>query len=297
MQQILPTLSIIMITYGHENYIKQAIQGVFIQNTNFPIELIIANDCSPDDSDSIITETIKDAPQNIVVKYKRHDSNIGMMNNHHWALRQATGKYIAICDGDDYWIDENKLQIQVDFLEANPDYAIYCHNFKTQLNDQVSETSFFDSVAVKPEMNIVDLAHNNIVPTLTAVFRNYNTQFPDWTSLAPLGDLILFLDVARHGKIKYLDKKMAVYRQNVGVWSGKKMNHEKMIYLYENLAHDYKDIPEVEKNLIQNRNKHIKAFLKQLPIQEIFSSHYFDQLPIKDKVKLTIRKLTSWTSS
>lgn len=281
-----------MITYGHEKYIKQAIEGVFIQKTNFLIELIIANDCSPDNSDAIIMDYIKDAPPNIVVKYQRHNPNIGMMNNHHWALNQVTGKYLAICDGDDYWINENKLQVQVDFLEANPDFSIYCHNFKTQLDDKVSESSFFDNVKVKSEMDIVDLSINNIVPTLTAVFRNYNTQFPEWTSQAPLGDLILFLDVARHGKIKYLDQKMAVYRQNVGVWSGKKMNHKKMIYLFENLSQDYSDIPAVQYNLINNRNKYIKAYLKQLPLKEIFSNNYFNQLTIKDKVKLIIRKLT-----
>ena len=125
----LPLVSVIMITYGHEKYIKQAIEGVFLQKTKFIIELIISNDYSPDLTDTIVKDTIKNTPDNIVVRYTCHSQNMGMIKNSLWTLSQAKGKYLAICDGDDYWINENKLQTQVDFLEQNPDFSICTHNF------------------------------------------------------------------------------------------------------------------------------------------------------------------------
>ena len=114
-----PLVSVIMITYGHEKYIEEAIRGVFLQKTNFPLELIISNDKSPDSTDEIIKNIIKSAPENISVNYIQHLENIGMLPNFISTLKMAEGKYIAVCEGDDYWTDENKLQKQIDFLEKN----------------------------------------------------------------------------------------------------------------------------------------------------------------------------------
>lgn len=286
-----PTLSVIMITYGHENYIQQAIEGVFMQKTNFPIELIICNDASPDATDIIINDILKKAPSHIYVRYIKHENNIGMMKNHHFALKKAVGKYIAICDGDDFWTDKKKIQKQVAFLENNPDFSIVCHNFKTQNGDIISEHSHFDNLNLKENADIVDLAENNIIATLTAVIRNVEINIKKWTEDAPLGDLILFLQVARSGKIKYLNEKMAVYRENVGVWSGKKMKHENMVYLYDNLADDYKDLPKVRANLLLNKNKHAKAYLKELSFSQMIYNKYFKEISTKEKSKLVLQRL------
>lgn len=286
-----PTVSVVMLTYGHQHYIEQAINGVFLQKTDFPVELIIANDCSPDKSDDIIRKTIRYVPEHITVKYTSHPHNIGMMANFIWALKQARGKYVAICEGDDYWTDPLKLQKQVEFLEKNPDFSIHCHNFKTQDGDIVNTTSHFDRLNPKSEMNILDLSKNNVIPTLTAVYRNQEVTFPDWSLQSPLGDLILFMQVAKQGKIKYLNEKMAVYRQNVGVWSGKKMDHKKMADLFNNLACMYQDLREVKNNLIVNRNKHIKAYLKEGSFLEMLNNPYFAKLSFTEKAKIIVRKL------
>ena len=113
-----------MLTYGHEKFIQQSIEGVFQQKTNFIVELIIANDNSPDETDDIVKSVISNAPSNIQINYKRHSTNLGMMRNFIWALKEAKGKYVAICEGDDYWTDKKKLQVQKDFLESNPEYVI-----------------------------------------------------------------------------------------------------------------------------------------------------------------------------
>lgn len=287
-----PLVSVIMITYGHEKFIREAINGVFIQKTNFLVELIIANDCSPDNSDEIIKETIKNAPKNIEVNYIKHEKNLGMNPNFLFALKQARGKYIAICEGDDYWIDENKLQKQVDFLEKNPEYAIYCHNFKTQNGHLVSEESFFDPMDIKETSTIEDLARKNIVPTLTSMFRKPDFQnIPSWYAQSVIGDYPLMMIVAQQGLIYYQNEKMAVYRQNVGVWSGKQRNYEKLFALYDNLMSYFKHHKKIIKGLKYQKDRYIRHMLSQMKASEVIKNQYFTELNFWDTLKVLIKKI------
>ena len=105
-------VSVVMITYGHEKFIREAIEGVLMQECDFEVELILANDCSPDQTDSVIQDIIKNHPKGCWIKYIRQENNIGMMPNFIFALKQCKGKYIALCEGDDYWTDPLKLQKQ-----------------------------------------------------------------------------------------------------------------------------------------------------------------------------------------
>ena len=123
-------VSVVMMTYGHENYIRQAIEGVLMQNCFFEVELIVANDCSTDKTDLIIKDIIQNHPRGNWIKYHHHEKNVGMMPNFIFALHQATGKYVALCDGDDYWTDPLKLQKQVGFLEENEEYVLCFHKIK-----------------------------------------------------------------------------------------------------------------------------------------------------------------------
>lgn len=108
-------VSIIVITYGHEKYIKQALDSVTMQKTNFKFEIIVGNDCSPDKTAEILKE-YKDNG-NYVFNVINREENIGATKNLYLCIKEAKGKYVAILEGDDYWIDENKLQKQFDFLE------------------------------------------------------------------------------------------------------------------------------------------------------------------------------------
>ena len=131
-------VSVVMVTYGHEQFIKQSIEGVLMQDCDFDIELILANDCSPDLTDEVVRGILENHPKSNWIKYTKHPKNIGMISNFMWAASQATAKYIALCDGDDYWTDPLKLQKQVDFLEANEDYAICFHDVLEFIKTQVS---------------------------------------------------------------------------------------------------------------------------------------------------------------
>ena len=287
----LPLISVVMITYRHEKYIQKAIEGVFLQKTNFPIEFIIANDNSPDNTDNIIKQIIKNTPDNVQVRYTKHEVNKGMNPNFTWALKQAKGKYIAVCDGDDYWIDENKLQKQVDFLEQNPNYAICCHNVYFLNGETISPQSPYDKENTQDTYTLDDLASKNMIPTLSAVFHNLNINFPDWYYSSPMGDYPLFLWTAKNGKIKYFKEKMGVYRQNTGVWSGKQKDYTKIISVFENLLPDFENFPTTKKLLKKHKNKYIKLYLRVLPLKQILKSKYFLALNFIDKTKVILRKL------
>ena len=95
-------LSIITLTYNHQDFIIKTLKGIFMQKVNFPIELILCDDKSSDNTHKVITEYLKNIPQHIEVKYTRHERNIGSTPNFYYALRQVTGDYLAFCEGDDY---------------------------------------------------------------------------------------------------------------------------------------------------------------------------------------------------
>lgn len=125
MNNKLPKVSVVTITYGHQDYILDTLKGVLMQEYIGEIEFIIANDNSPDETDRVVTEFLNtnSIPSRFEIKYTKHEKNLGMMPNFIWALKQAKGKYIALCEGDDYWTDPLKLQKQVDFLEENGGYV------------------------------------------------------------------------------------------------------------------------------------------------------------------------------
>ena len=117
-------VSVICCTYNHENYIKDALNGFLMQKTKFPFEVLVNEDASTDNTARILKEYEEKYPQ--IIKPIYHDVNeysqgIDIFGN---LAKLAKGKYIAISQGDDYWIDENKLQMQVDFLEGNPEYGM-----------------------------------------------------------------------------------------------------------------------------------------------------------------------------
>ena len=110
-----PTVSICMITYNHEAFIAEAIESVLMQETDFDIELIIANDASSDKTHEIIESLVQNHPRKPSVQYINRIENIGMIPNFMDVINKASGDFIALCEGDDYWTDPLKLQKQKDF--------------------------------------------------------------------------------------------------------------------------------------------------------------------------------------
>lgn len=206
-----PLLSVITITYNHEKYIITAIESILNQKVNFKYELIIGDDCSDDLTQHICNEYAQKNPDKIIVMPAI--DHIGMMPNFIRTLKEANGKYIAICEGDDYWTDPYKLQKQVDSLEANPEYSLCFHNALKLYQNEEREPELFGQYE-KQDYSQRDIIHEWLIPTASVVFRNVflDRKVPEHFYTAPIGDFPLFLYLGEFGKYHYLDETMSVYR-------------------------------------------------------------------------------------
>ncbi len=209
-----------MITYNHEAFIAQAIEGVLMQETNFDVELIIADDCSPDKTEEIVNNFISTHPKGKLIKYFRHPENIGMHRNGAFAGEQCKGKYVAICEGDDYWTDPLKLQKQFDFLEANNECSLCFHPAKIlKPNGKIVEE--FEISLPKKFHQLEDMARfGNYIRTPTVMVRNILQEKDiDLLKKCPAGDFPLYLLLGQYGDYGFIQDTMSVYRQGVGIWS------------------------------------------------------------------------------
>ncbi|NLC94034.1 MAG: glycosyltransferase [Treponema sp.] len=211
-----PLVSIKNLVYNHEKYIAQALDGFLMQKTDFPFEVIVHDDASTDNSAQIIREYEKKFPSIIKPiyetenQYSKHDGSLGRIVN-----SKLSGKYVAFCEGDDYWIDENKLQMQVDFLENNLEYGMCYTKAKQfiQKKRKFSRRRFGTDVR-----DFEDLLFNgNRVPTLTTVFRkdllnSYLKEIYPQDKSWLMGDYPMWLYFAHESKVKFLDKVTSVYR-------------------------------------------------------------------------------------
>lgn len=211
-----PLVSISCITYNHAPYIRQCIDGFLMQKTTFPFEILIHDDASPDGTADIIREYEKKYPLLIKPIYQTENQySKGISINETWNFPRAKGKYIALCEGDDYWIDENKLQMQVDFLERNPEYGM-CYT-KTKMFVQKKE-KFSKKLFGKNVKDFEDLLFNgNRIPTLTTVFKkdlldNYLKDIYPQDKGWLMGDYPMWLYFAHESKVKFLIGITTVYR-------------------------------------------------------------------------------------
>ncbi|MDB3868486.1 glycosyltransferase [Candidatus Marinimicrobia bacterium] len=215
-----PLVSINMLTYNQQEFITEAIKGVLMQKTNFPFKLVIGEDCSTDGTREIVYEYLKNYPKQI--KVIASENNVGSRINELRTLEACTGKYIAFCEGDDYWTDIHKLQKQVDFLEGNPDYGLV-HGDVDHLDDKSGEiTRAFNkknNITI-PNGDIFDflMKPSHSIKTTTVCIRkeilekyylsNEEIMQSDWALI----DISIWLTFAYHSKIYYLDEVMATYR-------------------------------------------------------------------------------------
>lgn len=227
-----------MITYNHELYIKEAIEGVLMQQGNFILELIIANDCSSDKTDDIIKNILESDLKAKKIKYISHNENIGMQNNFVSAFNLCDGKYIALCEGDDYWTDPLKLQKQVDFLEGNEEFSGCFHS--TLIIDEVNsgEERIWRSYT-KNLFTIEDtFSKLSLFHTSSFLFKREVLTIPKWFNKIVSGDMALFALIASKGPLYFIDEPMSVYRKNEsGVTNSlSKINyHKSRVKLFEYL--------------------------------------------------------------
>ena len=199
-----PLLSVVTVTYNHEPFIAKCIEGVLMQQVSFPIELVIGEDCSTDGTRRICQEYAEKYPD--LIRLIISDSNVGGLANERRVMTAARGKYVAYCEGDDYWTDPLKLKKQVDFLESHPEYTASFHRFK-QYDD--SRKKFYDdsygdmfdegqdSVEVTEEM----FFNKWITQPLTMVYRSECLPVSLYDKYKNYKDTFQIYELLQHGKI------------------------------------------------------------------------------------------------
>lgn len=219
-------VSVCMITYNHEKFIAEAIEGVLMQEVDFEVELIIADDASTDRTGEVVQSYINTHPRGSWIKYTGHPVNKGMIKNFIWALEHCKGDYIALCDGDDYWIDKNKLMSQVDLLESNPSFVLSFHPVNVLFqNGNINIKKIEKSNIQLDQCGLYDLAlYGNFIHTPSVLFRNVITKIPNYFQVLQVGDFFLYLFLAKEGVAVKQDFLGAVYRFGTGSFSGESIS-------------------------------------------------------------------------
>lgn len=213
-------VDVLVATYNHEAYIEQCLKSILNQRTRFQFRVIVGEDCSTDATAAIIQKLHSAYPQLVYPYFNKENLGVlGPKGNSLKLYKSVTAKYVAMLDGDDYWTDEFKLQKQVDFLEANPEF-VACHHAqlvaKLDENGKYQERPWSESVGDPPEIgSTADLFQFTLRPqSRTLVFRNVFSEndFPAWFPKVRFGDIALSFILAEYGKFLYLNEPMAVYR-------------------------------------------------------------------------------------
>lgn len=208
-----PLVSVFMMAYNHEKYISEAIEGVLMQNTNFDFDIVIGEDCSTDNTRQIILDYQRKYPGKF--KLLLHKENIGAMANQQAVFSVCTGKYIAMCEGDDYWTDPYKLQKQVDFLESNHEFGLVHTQFK--IFEQKSGV-FSQGPQNRQHVDLFRLLGGNAISSLTVCFRrelivSYLKEIRPNDKKWIMGDYPLWIYIAGNSKIGFIPEYTAVYRK------------------------------------------------------------------------------------
>ncbi|TWI19960.1 glycosyltransferase family 2 protein [Sphingobacterium siyangense] len=214
-----PLVSVVMVTYNQENYIEQSIRSVLNQNTDFSIELVIGEDCSTDNTRTICEKLSLEFPNTIVLLEKQ--PNLGLFKNYQRCFENCRGEFIAILEGDDYWIDELKLQNQIELIQEDSAVGLVHSNYKTSrghnnIVGSVSQKLNDKCIELQGKGLYAEVLLANFICAGTALFRSEylkNINFKYFIDKhCNTIDFILWLEISQHAAIKYLDRPTLMYR-------------------------------------------------------------------------------------
>jgi glycosyltransferase involved in cell wall biosynthesis len=299
--KIFPVVSVTVATYQHANFIKECLEGILMQKTDFPFEVILGEDGSIDGTQEICKEYAEKYPDKIrlfirdrkLSQYHNSKGEFVRRFNGMWNRMSARGKYIAPCEGDDYWTDPLKLQKQVDFLEANPEYNLCCHRYK--IYDEITKKWDTDpSSSVFKDNNIEGITFDNdsnfsttwFTQTMTIVFRKNAIDFSTLNKYKYVRDVHLYYHLLKAGKGYCMNFEGAVYRLHAGGIYSKTTTLSKNIINYKVFSELYRFNPEdltLKNNCLYLRdlifNSIQERFNRKEPVEEI--SHF-----IKNEYKI-----------
>lgn len=220
-----PLVSIVCLTYNEEDFVRETFDSFLSQKTNFSYEILVYDDASTDNTPNIIKEYAEKYPGIFeITLYKENNFKKGLgFYGLRVGFNEARGKYIAYCEGDDYWCDDFKLQKQVDFLESNLQYEVCAHEtlIRNDLDKKENGTLFthtnvniFLDRTKKNIYTFNDTLTGNIFHISSMMFRNRPINWPDWINTVTALDMVLFMILAERGDIYLMRDVMSVYRHN-----------------------------------------------------------------------------------
>ena len=278
-------VSVWMITYNHEKYVKHALDSVLFQDINFNIEIVIGDDNSTDNTKNIILEYKNKYPK--IIKPHFNEENKGMMANMIETLNRCKGKYIALLEGDDYWTDNKKLKQQIKILDQNRSISFCFHNALIVYENSNKIPHPFTNI--KKGLYSGDQILNEwIVPTASVVFPNQKIDWPDFSYELVHGDIFLFLLLLEKGPAFFIDKQLSAYRKNDNsITNVNKLNPSYISKIIKQLRHtnryfNYKYDKIIKDKLIYWQLAHLNA----LESNKLYLSFvkYFIYYFIKDPI-------------
>ncbi|TFV97197.1 glycosyltransferase [Algoriphagus kandeliae] len=269
-----PLVSVSCITYNHFPYIRQCFEGILKQKVNFRFEIIVYDDASNDGTSDVIREFESKYPSTFKVliqeenQYSKGVRGIAVRYN----FPRCEGKYIAFCEGDDFWTDPYKLQKQVDFLEANPSYSTCCTNYSEVDEDgKILKTNAWDGIRLSSIISHEVILEKYKPKILTTLFRKeaFKKGFPEIFFEVFNADNFLSALATEHGPVGFLNFNSGCYRiHNSGIWSGKNLiqQFENQLDTFEKMKlYFLKDFQQIA---ISNRIYHIRRRLSRLYAKE-----------------------------
>lgn len=280
-KEIKPHVVIRCITYNHEPYIKEALDGFVMQKTNFPFIAIVHDDASKDGTTEILKEYAEKYPDIIFPifeeenQYSKKDGSLRKIINE--ATLCTDAKYVALCEGDDYWTDPNKLQKQVDFLESHPDYSMCFHNAMVKYELFEKKEHIFFNIEDR-EYSEKEHLYNWIAPTASICFRTiiqkcdyYNKYL--YSKKLLVGDYPMMMVYLRNGKTYGMSDIMSVYRKQSEGWTNKKIYIPKLIQQELEMAHIFGgEVWNATKYNIAILSRHVFSLIKHRHFKEAFET-------------------------
>lgn len=299
-------VSINCITYNHEKYIAQAIESFLMQETDFDFEILIHDDASTDRTPSIIKEYELKYPDKIKVIYQKENQYSKGIKVSRLNVSRATGKYIAICEGDDYWISPYKLQKQVDYMENNPSCSLCVHAGQLINESKDKKVSDYTLGSKSRKFNTEEVIRGGgaLFLTNSMLYRaEYKDSYPAFFENSPVGDYPLAINLSLLGEVYYVNEIMSAYRQSViGSWSnrvlsnGRKIitHYEKMLVMLDELNqytdYKYKKVIEVTK-----KDNYLPIYLAKKEMDEFSKAEVkslYAKLSFKRKLILLLNNIS-----
>ena len=234
-----PLVSINCMTYNHKVFIRQCLDGFMMQKCSFDFEVLIHDDASTDGTQDIIREYEVKYPDIIKPIYQKENQySKGIDPSLKYNAPRIKGKYIALCEGDDYWTDPYKLQKQVDFLESHPDYVMCSHRFNQYIQDKNLLEEEKDLTFQGADYDLKNLIGGKwLTQTLTVMYRRGALDLKEYESYGMSMDIILFYALLKNGKGYCFPDIMGTYRlHGGGVWSEVSLNQRRLIEFKARLA-------------------------------------------------------------